>query len=127
MITLQTITGLLIAAVLNVLGTGQHEVAQVENEPVVKEVTEKQNNDRWFLIEPKSPFGNQDDQDNQEITAMLDEDADPGCNEEDIICAVKLDVTGVSSPSSLVGSTVSEALDDGATEPSTGYDYRYHD
>lgn len=38
MITLQTITGLLIAAVLNVLGTGQREVAQVENEPVVKEV-----------------------------------------------------------------------------------------
>src|SRR5690606_15290222 len=36
MITLQTITGLLIAAVLNVLGTGQHEVASVENEPVVK-------------------------------------------------------------------------------------------
>jgi len=37
MITLQAITGLLIAAVLNVLGTGQHEVAQVEKEPVVKE------------------------------------------------------------------------------------------
>jgi len=37
MITLQTITGLLIAAVLNVLGTNQHEVAQVENESVVKE------------------------------------------------------------------------------------------
>lgn len=39
MITLQTITGLLIAAVLNVLGTDQREVAKVENEPVVKEVT----------------------------------------------------------------------------------------
>lgn len=38
MITLQAITGLLIAAVLNVLGTGQREVAKVENEPVVKEV-----------------------------------------------------------------------------------------
>jgi len=36
MITLQAITGLLIAAVLNVLGTGQREVAKVENEPVVK-------------------------------------------------------------------------------------------
>ncbi|MFC3198230.1 hypothetical protein ACFOET_11465 [Parapedobacter deserti] len=39
MITLQTITGLLIAAVLNVQGTGQREVVQVENEPVVKEVS----------------------------------------------------------------------------------------
>lgn len=37
MITLQAITGLLIAAVLNVPGTSQREVAQVEEKPVVKE------------------------------------------------------------------------------------------
>lgn len=36
MITLQTMTGLLIAAVLSVLGTNQHEVTKVGEEPMVK-------------------------------------------------------------------------------------------
>lgn len=126
MITLKAITGLLIAAALNVPGTTQHEVTTVENEPAVRETTEKQNNERWFLIEPKNPLNDQEQLDNQQITAMLDEEDEPDCNEENIICAVKLDVSGVTTPSSLVGNTVADAFSDGANNPSTGPDYRYH-
>ncbi|SKB59580.1 hypothetical protein SAMN05660226_02271 [Parapedobacter luteus] len=51
MIILKTITGLLIAAVLYVPGTTQHEVAKVGEEPVVKEnPTEIEQTMFWYNV-----------------------------------------------------------------------------
>jgi|SRR5690606_15498199 len=122
MITLQTITGLLIAAVLNVLGTGQHEVAQVENEPVVKEESALLNQDLWFLVTPTS-IPDQEDQENQLITAALGEDVEPNCGGSSVICAVKLRIPATADPTDFENQSVADALSNGATAPPGGIQY----
>lgn len=54
MITLKIITGLLIAAVLQVPGTTQHEVAKVEEEPMVKQINQSEEilQPTWYVLDP---------------------------------------------------------------------------
>ena len=98
MITLQAITGLLIAAVLNVPGTGQHEVAQVENEPVVKEVkmeaatevTPKKLATQWFeYTGPAKGTAGYDPLNPQNYTARGA--SSPGCSGSDQVCAIHVE------------------------------------
>ena len=99
MITLQTITGLLIAAVLNVLGTGQHEVAKVENEPVVKEGVTALDN-VWYVYDG-DPIDLEDGNYESDILDATkytrfsaDPNQSPNCLGSNQICSVRLPDNG---------------------------------
>lgn len=111
----------LLAAVMVALGAGQigNKNTQVGDELVVESKTEtvKLQDERWFMI---TTTGNQALPENQQLTALLDENViEPDCGGGTIICAVKLDVSGSSSPESLLNQSVLTATTSGGADFAT--------
>lgn len=128
MYSISAISGLLIAAVLYVPGTRQHEVTPVEVEPVVKAtavVEPAVEQLQWYVLDVTAATNPENPTEAEQFISGLAPDNTPPCDElGNIYCAVQLDISQLSSPSDIVSMSVEDAIDDeGASHPSGGSQY----
>lgn len=114
----------MIAAVLYVPGTTQHEVAKVKEEPVVKEEVITLMQERWFLAESTNP-SDQTNPNTLIIQAAYDGDIGTPCPGVSDVCAVRLAIPLDADPSDFENQSVTDALSNGASAPVGGIQYAH--